>query len=483
MSRSSFSFFLLIVSFGILFAGCGGTQEPEDSFEEFTFSDDELAAVHETLDDPGLEDADPVGGISEDTGEDTTVGRSPEVVTLTGSGTVTQLAPSSASALDIAPNTLKQRQYDAMRVTVVDDGKNTYRVNNPFLNVRASMDVRSDLLEKVDQGAVLEVITIPNAGWAKVRLASGKEGFVAFRYIAKLTTEEKLPTEKKKFEGQYYVDFQFLNIRREPSTQSEKVGELPGEAIVKPISMNRDWARVSYEGKEGYVSTQYLRPFEPVFLVRQDSYVLPILQFDADDTTSITQLPKHIAALKAAGKKIVTLKTLFDTVLSQETRDSRLPPQSVGLVISGVTAKNIRAAETALQTAGATATFFIETKDVGLSGITEKTLLTLLANGNDAQSGGHTGDDLRSLTDSQVMLELQQSKKIIEDITRREVYAVSYPRGGSNDRIMSKASEMGYLFGLGQAPATKFERSQFLRLPSFLISSGVMPEDTVKLVQ
>ncbi|MBP7114507.1 MAG: SH3 domain-containing protein [Candidatus Peribacteraceae bacterium] len=469
MSRSTLTFFLLIVSFGILFAGCG-KPEPDKSFDEFTFSDTDLETVHDLADDGTVTT---LSGSVDDTDYTDT-----SVLSVAGTGS-TVLTDSSV----VTPNKEKQAQYDALRTVVVDAGGNVYRVNNPFLNVRSEMDVSSSLVVRLNQGDILTVLDIPSAEWAKVKLSNGSEGYVAFRYLAKLTTEEKLPQEKTQFEGKYYVDFQFLNIRKEPSTQSEKVGELPGQAIIKPISMNGEWARVAYDGKEGYVSTQYLEPFQPVFLVRMDTYTLPILQYFADDTASIGSLAKQVAALKAAGKKIVTLKSFYDTVLAQETRDSRVSPDTVVLTITGVNAKNVRAVSDALQAAAVGATLFVQTKDVGVTGITEKTVLNLMANGNELQSAGHTGDDLRSMTDSQVMLELGQSKKLLEDITRREVYAISYPKGGVNDRVMKQAAELGYLFGISQSPDSRFSRSQFLRLPTLLVSPGMSPEDVVTLVK
>lgn len=473
MSRSSLTFFLLIVSFGILFAGCGQTQ-PEKSFDEFSFSDKDLQKVQQM--------ATSSASGSAKSGPDYT---QPQVLSVGQGSGVTVLAESSSSAAAVAvvPDTQKKAFYDSLRATAMDQGQNSYRVNNPFLNVRASTDVTSALVERLDQGAVVTVLDIPNAGWAKVKMPDGKEGFVSFRYLAKLTTDTKMPGDKKQFEGKYYVDFDFLNIRKDPSSQSEKVGELPGQAIIKPISMNGEWARVSFGGKEGYVSTQYLKPFQPAFLVRQDEYQLPILQYFADDTSAIGALPKQIAALKAAGKKIVTLKTLYDTVLAQETRDARISPDTVALTITGVNAKNIRQVSDALQSAGVAATLFIQTKDIGLSGITEKTVLTLSANGDDLQSGGHTGDDLRSMTDSQVTLELGQSKKLIADLTHKEVYAIAYPKGGVNDRIMSQAAGMAYLFGVSQSPDKRFTRSQFLRLPTLVVSAGMNADDVLKLVK
>lgn len=484
MSRQSLTFFLLIASFGILFAGCG-SPPTEEQFDEFTFTDKDLETVHEIAD----ASSSASGAIAETTleGEDVTGGVSISVTDANSSFSSTSSSPvitalTSSVALNV--DVSKQRLYDNIRTVVFDQGTgNVYRVNNPFLNVRSSMDVSATQIARLNQGDVMTVLDIPNAGWAKVRLQDGKEGYVSFRYIAKLTTDQKLAEEKKQFEGKYFVDYAFLNIRKDPSTQAEKLAELPGQSIIKPLSMNGEWARISYAGKEGFVSTQYLEPFLPVFLVRQDQYTLPILQYHAEDTTSIAALSKHVAALKAAGKKVVTLRTLYDTVLAQESKDSRIAPGTVALTVLGVNAQNVKAVGDALQTAGVGGTLFIQTKDVGVAGITEKTILNLMANGNDLQSGGHTGDDLRSMTDSQVSLELAQSKKLIEEITRKEVYVVGYPKGGVNDRIMEKAADLAYLFGEAQSPDIVFTRSSFLRLPGLIVGSGMSPEDVVKLAR
>ncbi len=463
----SITFFLLVASFGILFAGCSPS-EPENSYDDFTFTEEDLEQV-----------AALAGTGTIDLTESLVSGdaSAPELSVTSSSGSVL------TETVAVTPDKEKQAFYDQLRMGVQDLGENLYKVNNPFLNVRESMSVSSPLVERLNQGDVLIVVDTPNAEWANVKLMNKKEGFVAFRYIAKLVTEAKLAEEKKKFEGRYFVDFQFLNIRKDPSTQAEKIGELPGQTILKPLSMSGEWARVSYDGKEGYVSSQYLKPFLPAFLVRQDDYAVSILQYQADDSASIAALTKHSAALKAAGKKILTMRALQDIVLAQETRDARISPDSVILTVVGVTAKNVRSVSDALQTAGVGATLFLRTKDIGLSGITEKMVLNLLANGNDLQSAGHTGDDLRSMTDSQMMLELGQSKKLIEDLSKKEVYAVAYPGSGVNDRILKQASELGYLFGLTQTPDKKFVRSQFLRLPSLFVTSGMTSDDIVKLVK
>lgn len=459
MSRSLVAF-LLTASFGILFVGCS-PPEPEKSFEEFTFTAEDLERVQEIADlSLGNSGSNPL---------------TPTLTTMSGELLTTEAMPPVDAAA--------KGRFDALRAETTAGAGNMYRVSNPFLNVRSAMNVSSTQVARLEQGEALEVVEIPNAAWAKVKLANGSEGYVAFRYISKLTTEEKLSEEKKKFEGQYFVNFQFLNVRKESSSQAEKLGELPGDAIVKPIHISGEWARVPFEGREGYVSSTYLEPFLPSFLVRQESYQVPILRYRANESGAIEALGGHMAALKAGGKRIVTLRSLYDLVLAQETRDERVLPGTVVLTITGVDGSNIGAVSQALNAANVSATIFVSTKNIGLSGVTEKMALTLMANGNELQAAAHTGDDLRSLTDSQVELELRQSKKLIEDLTHKEVYAVAYPGGGVNDRVASKAADAGYLFGLGEVPEKKFTRGQFLRLPSIGIGSALNGEDVVRLAE
>lgn len=458
MSRSLITF-LLIASFGVLFVGCS----PDDSgeFEEFTITEDDMARVSDLVDETDA------------------------LRLRAGSGSAISLTTLSGAELSAGTVTLDadaQRRYDGLRAGMTDEG-NVYRVTNDFLNVRSEMGVGSAQVARLEQGDALYVTDIPNASWAKVKMLDGREGYVAFRYIAKVTTEEKLAAEKEAFKGKYFVNFTFLNVRREPNQQGEKIGELPGYAIVEPLHVSADWARVPFAGQEGYVSAEYLEPFEPAFLVRQENYAVPILRYRATDPGILDTLQEHVAGLKAAGKNIVTLQSLRETVLQQELRDTRVAPGTVVLTVTDVTPENVKAVLDALNGANVNATIFVASKHIGISGVTEKMILTLMANGHELQSGGHTGDDLRALTDSQVTLELAQSKKLIEEMTHKEVYAVAYPQGGANDRVMAIAAQAGYLFGVGQVPDTTFDRTQFLRLPSVYVGASLTADDVVGLLQ
>lgn len=454
-----FIVFLLIASFGILFAGCG-TPPPEE--DVFTFTEDDVARFRE------------LAGSSEGTGTgDTTEG--PRIERVAGSG-----ASSSLPKLDLS----MAKTYDAMRAGPTGVGQELYRVTNAYLNVRGEPKVTAAEVARLSQGDQLTVLDFVDAAWAKAKLEDGKEGYVSTRYIAKLVSEEQLPAERKKYEGVYFVDFGFLNVRKSPDAGSEKIGEMPGQALVRPISMDKVWARVPFGSGEGYVAVQYLSPFAPQFLVRQETYKLPVLHYRlASGEDALPALRSHVAALKQAGITLWTLRDLRQLVLTQEDRDARVPPKTVILAISDVTAKNVQEVSQALQAAGASATLFLRTGDIGIGGITEKTVLSLSANGFDVQSGGHTGDDLRSLTNAQMQLELEQSRVLLEEMTGKPIFAIGYPIGGVNERVMQLAGEAGYLFGLGSAPESSFSRTQFLRLPGFIVSGSMTPEDVVGIVK
>jgi peptidoglycan/xylan/chitin deacetylase (PgdA/CDA1 family) len=456
--------FLLVASFGILFAGCSKASDDamEEAGDEFVFTADDLERSAEL--ELSLVDA---SGAA------------------LGQGLLQPLESASGSqkgetgVFDLS----MVKTYASIRSPMLG-GDNPYRVTNEFLNVRSEPRVTAENVARFVRGDVVDVIDFVDAAWAKVKLPPpGKEGYVATRYIAKMTSEEKLPEEKKKFDGLFFVDFGFVNVRKSPDSQSEKLGELPGQAIVRPMSMDAVWARIPFGGKEGYVAVEYLSPFLPNFLVRQGEYTLPVLHYRLQDEESIGTLASHVARLKQEGMRFLTLADFRDLLLRQEERDVRLEPKSIIILISDVSEKNVQELSDMLVAANVRVTLILKTTDVGMHGITERMILTLVSNGFDIQSGGHTGDDLRSLTNAQITLELKESRTILNTITGRPVFAVAYPEGGVNDRVMQLAADAGYLFGVSDAPGQRVTRDQLLHIPSELVTASTTVEDVVRIAK
>lgn len=450
---------LSILLFGspVVLSACRGVQGPEDTEEEFTFTAEDVVRFRELAQ------------------------KARSHTSGTGALGVPYLEPLETVLDEDTVHFSLNEEHEKMR-TETDTEAGVYRVTNEFLNVRAEPEVTAAIVKRLVQGDAVTVLDFTDSAWARVKLSDGKEGFVAQRYIARLTTDAKLAEEKKAFEGMYFVDFGFVNVRRSPDQQSEKLGELAGQAIVRPISMDAAWARIPFEGKEGYVARQYLSPFLPNFLVRQDAYTLPILHYDLAEPHALDALLSHAGRLRGEGVTFFTFRDFYTILLRQEKRDVRLPPRGVLLALSGATGENVREVSDALSSAGVHATLFLMTKNVGLTGVTEKMLLTMLANGLDVQSGVHTGEDLRSLTDTQLDAELLQSRRLLADLTKKTIFAVLYPSGSVNERVMQHAAKVGYLLGVGAVPDRAFTRSQFLRLPSYR-SNEMAEEDVVRIVK
>lgn len=458
--------FLLIASFGILFAGCSGPEDFEG--EDLVFTQDDVARYRELA----AEAEDGTGAA------------------LTGSGTeaprVEPLA-SGSGRVQADSVTIDLSQVDAyagMRMGAAGGTGNKYQVTNDFLNVRETPSTGGKNVARLEFGDAVEVLEFTNAQWAKVK-TPGATGYVSQRYLSKVTSEERMEEEKKAFANMYYVNYGFVNVRAEPNQGSAKLGEIPGQTIVKPLSVDGQWAKVMHEGKEGYVSTAFLAPFLPNFIVRQETFELPVLHYRIakdQQAEALQALVAHVAALRKEGYVFITFRELHDLLQTQQRRDVRLEPKRVIVAVSGMTAENERDISAALNTSGINATLFLQTQHVGLGGITEKRLLTLMANGFDIQSGTHTGDDLRALTNAQVELELKQSRQILEEYTRKSVFAVGYPQGGVNDRVAQIAAEAGYLLGVGDDADRSFTRGQFLKVPAMVVFPSMSAEEVVKFV-
>ncbi len=464
-SRRPLIAFLLLAAFGILFAGCAPPELPEDVY---SFTEDDVARYRDLAE----------GGDAASGSElpvpylESIAGGTGMIVTGTGGQRTAVLDISNAAA------------FDAMRTTPTTDQKR-FQVTNTFLNFRNAPSARGAFLRRLDRGDPLDLVEFVDGEWAKVRLPDGTEGFVAHRYIGRVVSEERLEEEQKAYDNLYVVSYRFVNFRSEPSQQSAKLGEIPGQTLLRPTAVENGWAAVTHEGKSGFVSLSYLTAIRPNFLVRQDTFTLPVLLYRLDGATeeALQSMGAHVGALKQAGYTFITLRQFHALLLEQQGRDVRLPENRIVVAVSGVTPVNVSAISDTLNALSIDATLFISSKYLGLTGITEKTVQTLLANGFDLQSGTHTGDDLRALTNAQAELELTQSRALLEQVTGRTVFAVAYPSGGTNDRIATLSAGAGYLFGITDGGKRTFSRSEFLRIPAFAVFPTMTAEEVVKFAK
>jgi SH3-like domain-containing protein len=126
-------------------------------------------------------------------------------------------------------------------------------------NLRASPSSTARLLVTLKPGWQVTVESV-NGQWAKVRTASGKEGFVLARNVrvTPITPPPSAPLPSPA-SGQTRIVGTSLVLHVSPSVPSKKVTTLSPNQIVTLLSVKGDWAEVQYTWHHGWVVRKYLR--------------------------------------------------------------------------------------------------------------------------------------------------------------------------------------------------------------------------------
>lgn len=150
----------------------------------------------------------------------------------------------------------------------VDTGRGT-------LNMRRKADPKSVVVEHIPNGSKVEAENTEGE-WSRITY-KGKSGYVKTRYLDFSVGEESTPhTEEETIGGaQQEEDRQLaiqtggtawictgkgtLNLRKKEDPKSAVVIKIPDGARVQVETAEREWTRLTYQGKTGYVKTEYLR--------------------------------------------------------------------------------------------------------------------------------------------------------------------------------------------------------------------------------
>ncbi|UAL46293.1 SH3 domain-containing protein [Sutcliffiella horikoshii] len=145
-----------------------------------------------------------------------------------------------------------------------------------------------------------------NENWVKVH-SDGVEGWVAKEFVTILAKKKKKsqpePTEStEETEGQSAtITTDGLNIRSEPSTQSEVLGSLSSGQQVEVLAIRGEWLNISYDGTVGWIHSDYAN----------------IIKSPSDSGTQGSDSPKAEATIKVAGLNVRSEPTLNGKVLEQ----------------------------------------------------------------------------------------------------------------------------------------------------------------------
>ena len=106
------------------------------------------------------------------------------------------------------------------------------------------------VITTLSKGTTVAVLN-NSSSWYKVSV-NGKEGYVSGEYLTGTTaTDVALGTGTVKCSSS-------VNFRSAPNTSSTSYGELKNGTAVTVLSTSNGWSKVSYAGKTGYISADYL---------------------------------------------------------------------------------------------------------------------------------------------------------------------------------------------------------------------------------
>ena len=125
-----------------------------------------------------------------------------------------------------------------------------------YLNVRASGDTDGEVIGKVYNNGSVEILDVDDNGWYYIK-SGNVEGYVAGQYVATGGTAEKIAEDTGYTTAEVGADI--LNVRRNPSEDSDVVDTVSASNHLEVVEDDGDWVKVVTDaGIYGYVSTDYV---------------------------------------------------------------------------------------------------------------------------------------------------------------------------------------------------------------------------------
>ncbi|SCH38375.1 C40 family peptidase [Romboutsia sp. Marseille-P6047] len=121
------------------------------------------------------------------------------------------------------------------------------------LNVRSGAGTNYSKIGTLSKGDEVSVISESN-GWAKINY-KGTNGYVSSDYIV---SKDNSGSSSESITSYKIVTATTLNVRSGPGTSYSKITTISYGAEVGVISESNGWSKIKYNGKTGYVSSQYL---------------------------------------------------------------------------------------------------------------------------------------------------------------------------------------------------------------------------------
>ena len=167
-------------------------------------------------------------------------------------GNVQGKAQTESSVPEADPQEESRAQEEEEKKAVIDAYQNLGLVQvSGYLNMRESASTDADIIGKLQGDSVCEILDDSTEGWYQIS-SGGLTGFISSEFV--LTGEEAREKAKELVALRAVVTADSLNIRKEPSTEAEVVGQaLKNERYVVEEDNGDGWLKIP----GGYISSEY----------------------------------------------------------------------------------------------------------------------------------------------------------------------------------------------------------------------------------
>lgn len=148
-----------------------------------------------------------------------------------------------------------------MAISNVDASGITGIITTSSLNIRSGAGSNYAVLFSVKKNEKVTINQTTN-GWYKIKTSSGKEGWGSSNYILKSSPNDN--SNGSNTSGvKKRVSINSLNMRSGAGTSYRSIATLNKGTVLDVVSQGSGWTKVKYEGRLGYVSSEYLQDIKP----------------------------------------------------------------------------------------------------------------------------------------------------------------------------------------------------------------------------
>ena len=128
------------------------------------------------------------------------------------------------------------------------------------LSMRSKPSTSAQRLTVIPKNTAIKVTALQN-NWYTTSY-SGMSGYVSAQYVTSQKPSTVIPMATASNTGMVYTTSR-LNVRTQPSTGASKLGVLDKGVSVSTRGLANGWYTISYNGRQGYISSQYTSKSKP----------------------------------------------------------------------------------------------------------------------------------------------------------------------------------------------------------------------------